>query len=774
VRTLCEFAARRGDLDHRFTPSPTAEEGVAGHRAIARARTASYRSEVALQGDHRHLRVRGRADGVDDTREWLEEIKTFRGRVDRVPENHRHLHWAQAKVYAWLLCAQNQAPAWNVALIYFDIDRQAEAPALVERCSAAELQRHFEDLCERFLLWADRELRHRARRDAGLHSLRFAPGSLRAGQRTLAEAVFVAARRGRCLMAQAPTGIGKTMGTLFPTLKAMPEQALDKLFYLTAKGSGRAVAFDALRTLVQAPIRADCADRDVAPTPRVRVLELVAREKACEHPDLACHGESCPLARGFYDRLAAARSEAVDAEGVLDKATLREIARRHRICPYYLGQELARWCDVVVGDYNHYFDVSAPLHAMTVANGWRVAVLIDEAHNLLDRVRACYTAEMDPRRFEAARAATPAALKTPTTRLARAWNAITRESAGAFRQLPSLPGRFDKALRHWIDAVGRCLAESPQDVSPATLDFFFDALHFRRMLEAYTDRHSLIEASTSGPIGRARSKAPAPSAVCIRNVIPAPFLAPRFAAARTVVLFSATLAPERFYADTLGLPHDAAWLDVPTAYTAEQLSVRIVAPLSTRYVDRPRTIEPITRVIAGAFHRRPGNYLAFFSSFDYMEQVAAAFATRHPAVPMWQQARRMDEAARAAFVERFAVDGVGIGFAVLGGMFAEGIDLPGTRLIGAFIATLGLAQVNPVNEAVRQKMQQGFGRGFEYTYLYPGLRKVVQAAGRVLRSPADVGSIYLLDDRFCRPEVKRLLPAWWRLEVSSADPSAGA
>ncbi|NRF67331.1 ATP-dependent DNA helicase [Aquincola sp. S2] len=763
VRALCEFAARRGDLDHRFTPSPTADEGMAGHQAVARRRGPGYRAEVPLQGGYKQLLVRGRADGIDDARELLEEIKTFRGPLEQMPPNHRELHWAQAKVYAWLHCAATGAAACNVGLVYFDIDRQAEAPALVERFTAEALQRFFAQLCECFLLWAESEMRHRTLRDAALRALTFAHGTFRVGQRELAEAVFVAARRGRCVMAQAPTGIGKTIGTIFPLLKAMPEQALDKLFFLTAKGSGRAVVFDALRAM----------RGEDEPAPRLRVIELVARDKACEHPDKACHGESCPLAQGFYDRLPQARSDAVQAPGPLSAESLREIARRHRVCPYYLGQELARWCDVIVGDYNHYFDVSALLFALTQANGWRVAVLVDEAHNLVDRARACYTAALEPPIFDAARRAAPPALKKALARLLRVWNALGREDDAAYRVLSALPARFDKAVRAVIDATGTLLASSPQALDAAVMDFYFALLHFVRLHEVFDEAHSLLDVTRAAPARRG-SRRPSRPSVCLRNVIPAPFVKPRLAAARTAILFSATLTPMQYYAETLGVPADAARLDVPSPYSADQLAVRIVPTLSTRYGDRPATVLPIAHVIARQLRRQRGNYLAFFSSHDYMEQAADAFIACYPDEAAWRQQRRMDECERAAFLERFVAGGHGIGFAVLGGVFAEGIDLPGTRLIGAFITTLGLPQVNPVNEALRQRLDRAFGAGFEYVYLYPGLRKVVQAAGRVLRSPTDVGSIHLIDGRFCRPAVRQLLPSWWRVEVVASAGAPGA
>lgn len=248
VRSLCEFTAKTGDLDLRFTPSPSSAQGIAGHKTVAARRSSTYRSEAPLSGQHKHLRVRGRADGFDAQRALLEEVKTFRGDFSAIPANHRQLHWAQAKVYGSMLCREFALPDLVVSLVYFDIATEQEH-VLTQQCSATDLGRFFEDLCERFLHWADREMAHRTERDAALTELRFVHPSFRAGQRSLAEGVFRAARRGRCLMAQAPTGIGKTIATIFPVLKACATQKLDKVFFLTAKGSGRRLALDALGTI---------------------------------------------------------------------------------------------------------------------------------------------------------------------------------------------------------------------------------------------------------------------------------------------------------------------------------------------------------------------------------------------------------------------------------------------------------------------------------------------------------------------------------------------
>ena len=250
--------------------------------------------------------------------------------------------------------------------------------------------------------------------------------------------------------------------------------------------------------------------------------------------------------------------------------------------------------------------------------------------------------------------------------------------------------------------------------------------------------------------------------------MPAAFLKPRFASAHATVLFSATLSPQHFYADALGLPDDTAWLDVESPFTPDQLNARVVTDISTRFSHRAASLERLCRLIAAQHASSPGNYLAFFSSFDYAQQAFDEFSRQQPEVAAWCQRRQMNSAQRAAFLERFAPQGSGIGFAVLGGAFAEGVDLPGSRLVGAFVATLGLPQVNPVNEEMKRRLEQDTGDGHGYTYLYPGIRKVVQAAGRVIRAPSDRGHLFLIDDRFGRPEVRQLLPAWWRLEACTS------
>ncbi len=743
MRALCEFTAKRGDLDLRFTPSPTAQEGIAGHRTVAARRSPGYLTEVSLAGQYLQLKIRGRADGYDPGLNQLEEIKTYRGELEAMPDNHRQLHWAQAKIYGWLLCQQLQLSEVNLALVYFNIVTEQETP-IRERFTAATLEGFFQQQCGIFLKWAQQELEHSRDRNQACSVLKFPHVAFRTGQRHLAESVYKAVSTGRCLMAQAPTGIGKTIGTLFPMLKAASPQKLDKIFFLTAKTPGRKLALDALSVIGSS-----------APELKLRVLELVARDKACEHPDKACNGDSCPLAKGFYDRLPEARSAAIAAPS-LDQAGMRAVALEHQVCPYYLSQEMARWADVVIADYNYYFDLSALLFGLGQFNQWRVAVLVDEAHNMVERTRQMYSASLDQHSLSALRQSAPEPLQKSLQRLNRDWNALHKTQVAPYQAYPGTPGKLLQSLNQCITAMGDYFNEHPHAVDGALQSFYFEAIAFVRIAELF-DEHFVFDISKREVGKRSLSR------LCLRNVVPAGFIRPRLTAARSSVLFSATLSPRHYYADLLGLPENTAWIDVESPFSREQLDVRIVSQISTRFTHRQASLAPIVALMAEQFEKRPGNYLAFFSSFDYLQQVAELMQRTHPQVALWQQARGMSEGERQAFLDRFTLDSEGIGFAVLGGAFGEGIDLPGARLIGAFIATLGLAQLNPVNEQLKQRMAALFGSGYDYTYLYPGVQKVVQAAGRVIRSQQDSGVVMLIDDRFAEHKVQQLLPRWWQL-----------
>ena len=757
VRELCEFTAKRGDLDRRFTPAATALEGLAGQSTVAQRRGQDYETEIALETTVGALRVRGRADGYDPRRRCLEEIKTIRGHPDDIPENRRQLHWAQLQTYGALFCRSRSLPEVTLALVYFDVASQSEVE-LRQVFGADELDEILAQRCAAFLAWAEQEASHRAARDTALTGLAFPEVAFRAGQRELAEAVYRTAAHGRRLLAQAPTGIGKTVGTLFPMLRAVPVQGIDKLAYLTCKGTGRITALEALGKL-----RSGVAGRSL------RVLTLVPKDEGCEHPDKACHGDACPLARGFYDRLPAAREEAV-ALGWLDGAAQRQVALRHGICPYYLGQELVRWADVLVGDVNHLFDSNGLLWGLAQALDWRLAVLVDEAHNLVERARRMYSAELRIGQIRAAAQTAPGTVKSALDALVEAAEELVADTAAPYEVLATVPDAFVQALQAAAGALSEHFNQHPLNIG-SLLNFHFELRRFQKLAEALSD-HSLFDVQTflgadlDVDAGDAAAQEARDAVLCVRNVAPACFLRPRLQTLQSITLFSATLSPPDYAIRLLGLPEDTAWIDIPPAFPAEHLTVRVAHEISTRYAHRDRSLQRLVAVIARQFDEHPGNYLAFFSSFAYLKSAAALLAERRPDIPQWRQEPRMATEARAEFLARFRPGGQGVGFAVLGGVFAEGVDLPGSMLIGAFIATLGLPPVSVTQDHIQARLDKLFGAGHGYADLVPAMQRVVQAAGRVLRTPEDRGWLWLLDDRYGRAEIVELLPPWWQLAAA--------
>ena len=742
VRTLCEFAARHGDLDFRYTPAPSSEEGIAGHQAIQAKRGYGYKSEYSLTGKVLGMQLSGRADGYHPHKNRLEEIKTHRGDVSRIRPHQRALHRAQLRAYGALLCRQENRKNVELALVYYDTGRDKET-VLTETATAGELWQELETLCGLYKAWAEQEEHHRELRDALLAKLRFPFPDFRPRQRQLAETVYKNSVKTGTLLLEAPTGLGKTLGTLFPALMAMPAAKQDRLYYLTCRNTARQLALDAVDKLRH-------AQDELQPWP-LRTLELVSKDDACEHPDKACHGESCPLAKGFFDRLPDARAEAVQSKEPLNQENLAKIAADHDICPYFLAQEMARWCDLIIGDVNRLFDQSALLHGLIRQNNWQASVLVDEAHNLVDRARGMYSVQLEQQRLLKLKKTAPKPVKAALDRTARAWQALIRDHGEQAQPvfLATLPAQLLGALQALVSVITDYLADNPPDL--ALQEVMFESVAFMKLADSFGD-HSLCEFQRSGR-GRA--------SLTIQNLIPADFLIERFKAAHSVLLFSATLSPGVYYRDLLGLPEDARFTSLPSPFSAGQLKVEFTPGISTRQVHREASLQPVAELIAKQYRTRPGHYLAFFSSFKYAKEVSDALAKQAPDIPQRSQQPGMSAEQRRQFLADFRKPEGSIAFAVLGGVFSEGIDLPGDQLIGAFVATLGLPPFDAWHEILKERLQQRFGEGYNYTYVIPGLQKVAQAAGRVIRTPDDRGVIWLIDDRFLKRPVRGLLPTWW-------------
>jgi DNA excision repair protein ERCC-2 len=746
IKTLVEFSAKTGSLDRRFTPSPTGLEGIEGHKKVSAKRHKEYLTEVSLSITYNDITFRGRADGFNPKTQCIEEIKTFYGDVDRIPDNHRELHWAQAKCYGWLYCAQHGLEEINLALIYFELRNEQEY-SFEEIWSAKDLQDYFEHLAETYCAWNHQLSFRQEALYAWLKQLQFPYGTMHASQRIMAEAVYKSAATGRVLMAEAPTGTGKTLAALFPTLKAMPRTPVDKIFYLTAKTTGKQLALENIALIAS----------DKNQQVPLRTLELTAQEKSCLEPLKKCRGDSCDYALDFYKKLKLARQAAFKIS-ILDKQALNQLAQEFTICPFYLSMEMSRWVDIVVADVNYYFDGTPLLLALTQEFDWKPSLLVDESHNLIDRGRSMYTATLNRADLLSAKKSAPTIIKKLLEKTNKAWlyllKTIPKETANYIR-LDLLPEKLGIALEEFTNGYIEFLQQNPDHPvqESITQEVFFNALNYQRILELY-DEDFCIDMQNVGTKEKV---------LTLRNLIPARQLGARLGFAHSACFFSATLHPVNYYQTLLGLPENSVHIKAPSPFTKEQLTIHIATQLSTRYKDRAAAINPLCKIIVQQLQDIPGNALVFFPSYEFLQQAEKQLhihlATTD--IELLVQSRRMSEQDRDLFITRFNQQDNLLGLAVLGGAFSEGIDLAGNALKGAFIATLGLPQVNPINEHVRDVMQEKFGEGYDFTYTYPGIQKVIQAAGRVIRKTSDDGYVWLLDQRFEQQHIKRLLPEWW-------------
>ena len=743
VKTLIEFSAKSGSLDRKFTPSPSSQEGIEGHRHVTSNRPENYQTELGLSIEYGGIIFRGRADGYAPDTHCIEEIKTFYGDVNLIPENYRELHWAQAKCYGWMLCAQSQCDYVNIALIYFNLSTQKEYR--FEQCySARDLKHYCEALAQKYCEWQN-NINHRITQlDAWIEKLGFPYGSMHPSQRLMAEAAYKAAASGRVVLAEAPTGTGKTLAALFPAIKSMTRTAVNKIFYLTAKTTGKHLALENIKLIAT----------DKAP---LRTLELTAQEKACLEPDKLCRGDSCIYAFDFYTKLQSVRKVAYE-EPILDKQKLKELALAFEICPFYLAMEMSRWADVVVADVNYYFDGTPLLLGLTKEFNWKPYLLIDESHNLIDRGRQMYSAELNRAHLLLAKKSVPASIKKSLTRINKLWLDLIKDlSEEIFSLVPVLPEKFGLALLEFTNDYIALLQKNPEHPVQHTSaqDFFFSALNYQKVIETLNEDFC-IDMQNLG------SKE---EILTLRNLIPAHLLAERLVHAHCACFFSATLHPAHYYHSLLGLPDDAVHITVPSPFTSEQLNVHVANNVSTRFKDRDAAIDPICDIIQTQIIADKGNAIVFFSSYEFLQKTECRLREklRDDDIKFIVQSRRMNEFDRQEFINQFSAHNNLLGLAVLGGAFSEGIDLSGDALKGVFIATLGLPQVNPITQHLNRVMQAKFQRGYEFTYVYPGIQKVIQAAGRVIRTKTDTGYVWLLDERFQQKDIKKLLPSWWHL-----------
>ena len=741
VRTLVETVMLSGSLSATAS-SVRLLDGIRGHQALQAIEAEGAKNEVSVSGtvssEHIELTVYGRIDRLyGDSR--VEEIKTTYLAPERLAPGDP-LHWAQAKCYAFLLCESAQLAQIDVSLTYFHLDT-GEITSFTEPYTHASLSEFYLLLTGRYLDLLETEFVHECALRQDVRQMAFPFPAFRAGQHELASQVYYAIREKSALLAQAPTGTGKTMAVLFPALKALADGHASKIFYLTARTTQQEAAILAAKR-IQAP--------------HLRAVVISAKEKMCVYDHPICREGDCPRATGYYDRLGDALAEMNTLDGVFTQEVIRAYAAKHFLCPFELSLDLSLSCDLIICDYNYAFDPRVRLQRFFTTGRKGFVLLVDEAHNLPDRARSMYSAALSLANIVETRRSIPKQhRKAP---LYRALKRLEAEIAALFEAIESPlaaaepPESITKALEAALDHLSA-------DVIPADRalgrQLMFDLSSFRFVLDLYDARYRTLY--QGGKTTRT---------ITLFCTNAAQKLAEVYQKCRSEILFSATLSPAGFYRDLSGVKSESPFLALPSPFPQENLAVYHLS-LDTRFAAREATLHAVAdAVCAFVSARENGNYLVFAPSHSYLAKLSALLRELLPDITFLEQSPKMDDAARADFLAQFTPDAVGItlGLAVMGGVFAEGIDLPAERLCGAVVVGVGLPQVCLERDVLREAYEETYQNGFRYAYQYPGMSKVLQAAGRIIRTETDRGALLLIDTRYSLSDYRALLPPHWKVE----------
>ncbi|MDD9270700.1 ATP-dependent DNA helicase [Paenibacillus sp. GCM10023248] len=758
VRSLVEYVFSSGSIDSSFRTSVALTEGTKAHQKLQKQYRESDEHEVYVSAEIpcRELLfvIDGRCDGLlqeaDSSSVTVDEIKSTSSDIGLIEENSYPVHWAQAMCYAYMVAKDRGLHQMRIRLTYMQVDTE-ETRRFIREASFSELELFVQDVVERYYPYAHARYEHVQRRDRSVKELAFPFPAYREGQRKLAAAVYKSIGEGRKLFAKAPTGIGKTMSTLFPSVKAIGEGLLQRIFYLTAKTITRTAAEEAYALLQARGLE-------------LHVVTITAKEKVCLKEEVRCTKEHCEFADGYYDRINEAVLDLLGSETIMTRSVMETYARKHRVCPFEFSLDVAYAADAVICDYNYIFDPRINLKRLFDEQKKQTALLVDEAHNLIDRAREMYSSTLTKspflalqREFKGVRADLHDAVKAVNQYFIALRKRIGERHMMAEPELPeALLGLLDVFL---ASAEKELAAGGGSPASPQLLETYFEAHNFVRIAKLYDERYMTLYTSERNETGV--------KLICLD---PSHLLRQMGKGYRSHVFFSATLSPLSYYMDTLGAGEEDYSVSVPSPFAQEQLEV-YVQPLSTRYQDRERSREPIARSIYDMVTRHgQGNHLVFFPSYAYMSSVQEAFMELmaeqggDSGLRILVQTAQMPEEERENFLAEYQAgrEGTLVGFAVMGGIFSEGIDLVGERLTGVAIVGVGLPQLGPERNLIRSYLDETGKNGYEYAYVFPGMNKVQQAGGRLIRSETDRGVLLLIDDRYLQPLYQRLLPEEWR------------
>ena len=748
VRTLAEYVYKSGSILSGFRSSSSFTEGTRIHREVQKTYNEHDQSEVFLKTEIDYedicFIIEGRCDGLllNQGRTAIDEIKSTSLSLDLIEEDTNLAHWAQAECYGYMYMKERDIDAIDIQLTYVQ-KSSGEMKRFIRTRTYDELKEAVLNMVSIFAPYARLRLEHELKRDRTIKELEFPFAQYRKGQRQLAGSVYKTIQEKKTIFASAPTGIGKTISTIFPSVKAIGEGQLQKIFYLTAKNTTRQTAEEAFRELFATGLH-------------MNVVTITAKDKVCFTEQGICNKEHCEFADGYYDRINDAILDILENENSLDRLCIEQYAMKHKVCPFEFSLDLAYAADTVICDYNYIFDPKVSLKRLFDDHKKETVLLVDEAHNLVDRGRGMFSSTLE---------------KAPFLQLKREFKRKNNEIHGICKQLndyfikirkqaeSSKTIEFtenledlNKLVLEFIDHAEKVLLGGSPGDSELLLDTYFAAQNWQRISKLFDERFILY-----AQIERNEVKL---KQFCLDPSYLLKQAGKRF---KSRVYFSATLSPIGYYMDMLGGEGDDYVLSIPSPFSSEQSRVKI-QPLSTRFKDREDSIQPIVKTLSETIEEKPGNYLIFFPSYLYLNSVLEEWNLSDHGIPTIVQDTGMTDAQRGAFLESFKEDSSEslVGFAVLGGIFSEGVALKGDRLNGVIVVGVGLPQIGFERDLIKKHFSAFGKNGYDYAYVYPGMNKVLQAGGRLIRSEKDTGTILLIDDRYLQQKYQSLLPSVWK------------
>ena len=748
IRNLVEFIMRHGSIDNRYTSSIKAIEGIRGHQRVQKSYGDNYTAEVPLKYtltyEDLEIMVEGRADGIliEDEKTIIDEIKTTTKDLLLIDENTNPLHWAQAKCYGYIYSMQNELDNIDIQITYYNIDTKSTR-ILRQSYTLKELEEFFFWLIDEYKSWAQLESDWVNKRNESIKKLKFPFENYRPGQRELAVRVYKSITDSKKCFAQAPTGTGKTISTIFPAIKAMGEDKTSKIFYLTAKTITREVTQNTISLMRKKDLN-------------LKAVTITAKEKICKMEEVNCNPEYCPYANGYFDRINNSLKDILAKYNDYSKDNIEIISEEYMLCPFELSLDLTNLSDVIICDYNYVFDPRVYLKRFFDTKTTDYTFLIDEAHNLVDRAREMYSATLNEEKFVKVKKL----ISKKDKRITRVIKEIQSYFEDKLEDLTTLdendlveseaPLELCEILSSFIKFVDEYLARTNEE-NEELMDLYFDVYSFLSISDFYDKNYTTIYTKTFNGM-----------TIKIYCVNPQKVIEEKMKKAKSNIIFSATLIPMDYFMKMYSYDEEDFIINLKSPFDVKNRLLMIGDNVATTYNKRFETSEDIASYIANCVQAKKGNYMVFFPSYKYMELVFDEMKENYPNINISIQESNMSEEEKEEFLSMFDEDNkeTHVGFCVLGGHFSEGIDLTNDKLIGVIIVGVGMPQIGIERDIIKDHMKDS-NKGFDYAYVYPGMIKVLQAAGRCIRTDDDKGVILLLDNRYSQRRYQSLFPYEW-------------